>query len=61
MNLNIGGTCGEWLGNGGGDLWVAGERWVDGLGALEPNMREGGPVWRAKPKIAPVRYDIGGT
>jgi hypothetical protein len=40
---------------------VAGERWVDGLGALEPGMREGGPLWRTKPKIAPYRRDFGGA
>jgi len=33
---------------------------VNRLGALEPGMREGGPVWRAKPNIEPRGLDIGG-
>jgi hypothetical protein len=39
--LDIGCTCREPAADGGGGLWVAGERWVDGLGALELHMREG--------------------
>jgi hypothetical protein len=42
-------------------LGDAGKKWVGGLGCLKPGVRKGGPVWRAKLKIALYGRDISGT
>jgi hypothetical protein len=46
---------------GSGELFEAGEPEVEALGGPGCNEREGGPVWRAKPKLEPAGLDIGGT
>jgi hypothetical protein len=59
--LDIGSTCQIALDNGVRVSWVAREGLIERLGDLEPDMREGGPYWRAKPKIEPRGLDIGWT
>jgi hypothetical protein len=59
--LDIGGTSVIAPVGGSGELFEAGEPEVEALGGPGCNEREGGPVWRAKPKLEPAGLDIGGT
>jgi hypothetical protein len=58
---DIGGTCADPPENDSGGLVKVGERWVEGQGALEPGILEGGGVRHTKPKTGPRELDMGGA
>jgi hypothetical protein len=44
--------------DGGGGLVEEEEKEIEGLRALKPDKREGGPVWRANPNSGPRELGI---